>query len=62
MEVAAQPTNLWPPPEDFTPVPSQVAGIELYAPTPEEEVEETRTSSSVVIAAAPSPTAPRSGG
>jgi Zn finger protein HypA/HybF involved in hydrogenase expression len=35
---------LWPPPEGFVPVLSQVEGIELYAPAPEEEVEEeTRT-------------------
>jgi predicted RNA-binding Zn-ribbon protein involved in translation (DUF1610 family) len=40
---AHQPSNLWPPPEGFVPVPSQVDGIELYAPAPEEEPEETRT-------------------
>ena len=34
---------LWPPPEGFVPVPSQVEGIELYAPAPEKETEETRT-------------------
>jgi len=38
-----QPIALWPPPEGFVPVPSQVTGIELYAPAPEEEPEETRT-------------------
>ena len=38
------PTALWPPPEGFVPVPSQVEGIELYAPAPVEgEPEETRT-------------------
>ncbi len=36
-------TALWPPPEGFVPVPSRVDGIELYAPAPEEEPEETRT-------------------
>ncbi|MBE9508749.1 MAG: hypothetical protein IMY86_11960, partial [Chloroflexi bacterium] len=35
--------SLWPPPEGFVPVPSQIEGIELYAPAPEEEREETRT-------------------
>ena len=35
--------SLWPPPEGFLPVPSQIEGIELYAPAPEEEREETRT-------------------
>jgi Zn finger protein HypA/HybF involved in hydrogenase expression len=39
-----QKAALWPPPEGFVPVPSQVEGIELYAPAPEEKVEEkTRT-------------------
>jgi predicted RNA-binding Zn-ribbon protein involved in translation (DUF1610 family) len=36
-------STLWPPPPGFVPVPSQVEGIELYAPAPKEEVEETRT-------------------
>ncbi len=36
-------TKLWPPPEGFVPIPSQVEGIELYAPAPEKEPEETRT-------------------
>jgi predicted RNA-binding Zn-ribbon protein involved in translation (DUF1610 family) len=36
-------STLWPPPPDFVPIPSQVEGIELYAPAPKEEVEETRT-------------------
>jgi predicted RNA-binding Zn-ribbon protein involved in translation (DUF1610 family) len=36
-------TALWPPPEGFVPVPSQVDGIEIYAPAPKEEAEETRT-------------------
>jgi len=34
---------LWPPPEGFVAVPSQVEGIEIYAPAPEQEPEETRT-------------------
>jgi len=38
-----QPTALWPPPEGFVPVPSLLDGIELYAPAPVEEEEETRT-------------------
>ena len=44
-----QSTALWPPPEGFVPrtlfvrVPSQVDGIEIYAPAPKEEAEETRT-------------------
>jgi predicted RNA-binding Zn-ribbon protein involved in translation (DUF1610 family) len=41
-ENAPQPA-LWPPPPGFVPVPSQVEGIELYAPAPKEEAEETRT-------------------
>jgi predicted RNA-binding Zn-ribbon protein involved in translation (DUF1610 family) len=36
-------STLWPPPEGFVPVPSQVEGIELYAPAPPEEREETRS-------------------
>jgi len=44
MSEIKQKAALWPPPEGFAPVPSQVEGIELYAPTPEEEVvEKTRT-------------------
>lgn len=38
-----QPTALWPPPAGFVPVPSRVDGIELYAPAPQEQPEETRT-------------------
>jgi predicted RNA-binding Zn-ribbon protein involved in translation (DUF1610 family) len=34
---------LWPPPDGFVPVPSQIEGIELYAPAPQEEQEETHT-------------------
>jgi len=37
------PSTLWPPPPGFAPVPSQIEGIEIYAPAPEEEAEETRT-------------------
>jgi hypothetical protein len=36
-------STLWPPPAGFVPIPSQIKGIELYAPAPEEEAEETRT-------------------
>jgi predicted RNA-binding Zn-ribbon protein involved in translation (DUF1610 family) len=43
MDSTNQPTHVWSPPEDFVPVPSLVDGIELYAPAPEEETEETRT-------------------
>jgi predicted RNA-binding Zn-ribbon protein involved in translation (DUF1610 family) len=44
MNAISQSTALWPPPEGFIPIPSQVEGIELYAPAPkEEEHEETRT-------------------
>ncbi len=43
MSETKQKATLWPPPEGFVPVPSQVEGIELYAPAPEEEPEETRT-------------------
>ena len=43
MNEANRPTALWPPPEGFSPVPSQVEGIELYAPAPEDEAEETHT-------------------
>jgi predicted RNA-binding Zn-ribbon protein involved in translation (DUF1610 family) len=43
MNATNRPTTLWPPPEGFVPVPSLVDGIELYAPAPEEETEETRT-------------------
>lgn len=43
-KAATNSTALWPPPEGFVPVLSQVEGIELYAPAPEEEPEEeTRT-------------------
>ena len=35
--------GLWPPPPDFVPIPSQVEGIELYAPAPKVVAEETRT-------------------
>ena len=39
-----QQSTVWPPPEGFIPIPSQVDGIELYAPAPEEESqEETRS-------------------
>jgi predicted RNA-binding Zn-ribbon protein involved in translation (DUF1610 family) len=38
-----QKSTLWPPPPDFVPVPSQIEGIEIYAPAPAEEAEETRT-------------------
>jgi predicted RNA-binding Zn-ribbon protein involved in translation (DUF1610 family) len=34
---------LWPPPPGFVPILSQIEGIELYAPAPEEKAEETRT-------------------
>ena len=37
------PSALWPPPAGFVPVPSQIEGIEIYAPAPEKEAEETRT-------------------
>ena len=37
------PSALWPPPAGFVPVPSQIKGIEIYAPAPEKEAEETRT-------------------
>jgi len=40
MNETKQKTALWPPPEGFVPVPSQVDGIELYAPAPEETPEE----------------------
>ena len=43
MNDTQSPTSLWPPPEGFVPVPSLVDGIELYAPAPKEEPEETRT-------------------
>ncbi len=43
MNATNRSTTLWPPPEGFVPVPSLVDGIELYAPAPEEEAEETRT-------------------
>jgi predicted RNA-binding Zn-ribbon protein involved in translation (DUF1610 family) len=43
MSKTDRPTTLWPPPEGFVPVPSQVEGIDLYAPAPVEEPEETRT-------------------
>ncbi len=44
MDRSIQQTGLWPPPEGFVVVPSQVEGIELYAPAPEEAPEEeTRT-------------------
>ncbi len=36
-------STLWPPPPGFVPTPSQVEGIELYAPAPKEKTEETRT-------------------
>jgi predicted RNA-binding Zn-ribbon protein involved in translation (DUF1610 family) len=42
-ENAKPQSTLWPPPPGFVPVPSQIEGIELYAPAPEEKVEETRT-------------------
>jgi predicted RNA-binding Zn-ribbon protein involved in translation (DUF1610 family) len=37
------PVALWPPPDGFVLVPSLVDGVELYAPAPVEEEEETRT-------------------
>lgn len=43
MDWTDQKPALWPPPAGFVPVSSQVEGIELYAPAPHEEVEETRT-------------------
>ena len=36
-------SSLWPPPAGFVPVPSQIEGIELFAPALKEEAEETRT-------------------
>ncbi|MFN2271394.1 MAG: hypothetical protein ACK2US_11190 [Anaerolineae bacterium] len=42
-ENAKPQSSIWPPPADFVPVPSQIEGIELYAPAPKEEAEETRT-------------------
>jgi predicted RNA-binding Zn-ribbon protein involved in translation (DUF1610 family) len=42
-QTPTQPTTLWPPPDGFVPVPSLVDGIEIYAPAPAEEPEETRT-------------------
>jgi Zn finger protein HypA/HybF involved in hydrogenase expression len=33
----------WTPPKDFVPVPSQIEGIEIYAPAPKQDVEKTRT-------------------
>ncbi len=32
--------GLWPPPQGFAPVPSHVAGIEVYAPAPEEKADD----------------------
>jgi len=43
MNDALQQTALWPPPDGFVPIPSLVDGVELYAPAPAEEEEETRT-------------------
>jgi len=43
MDNTLSPAALWPPPDGFIPVPSQLDGIELYAPAPVEEEEETRT-------------------
>ncbi len=44
MSIDHQPSSLWPPPEGFTPVPSQVEGIQVYGPAPQEETDqETRT-------------------
>jgi len=35
--------DLWPPPEGFVQIPSQMDGVEVYAPAPEKEDERTRT-------------------
>lgn len=44
MSETKQKVALWPPPKGFTPVPSRIDGIEIYAPAPEEAPEEeTRT-------------------
>jgi predicted RNA-binding Zn-ribbon protein involved in translation (DUF1610 family) len=43
MSETKQKAALWPPPAGFVSVPSQVEGIELCAPAPEEKPEETRT-------------------
>ena len=40
MNIAHQPSKLWPPPKGFVPVPSLVDGIEVYAPAPEQEKDE----------------------
>ncbi len=42
MDVLTQSVGFESPPEGFVPVPSQVDGIEVYAPASEEEAEETR--------------------
>ena len=42
-ENAEPQSTLWPPPAGFVSVPSKVEGIELYAPAPKQETEETRT-------------------
>ena len=39
----AKESNLWSPPDGFVHAPSQVEGIQLFAPAPAEEMEETRT-------------------
>jgi len=43
MAETEQAISPWPPPEGFVPVPSQVEGIQLYAPAPEKETEDTRS-------------------
>jgi predicted RNA-binding Zn-ribbon protein involved in translation (DUF1610 family) len=43
MDSSIPSSALWPPPDGFVPVPSLVEGIEVYAPAPVEEPEETRT-------------------
>jgi hypothetical protein len=43
MQNIPSPSTLWPPPAGFIPVPSQIDGIELYAPAPKEKPDETRT-------------------
>jgi len=43
MNFSDPPVASWSPPEGFVPVPSQVPGISVYAPAPEEEQERTQT-------------------